>query len=78
MWRHVSEPKLTMRDFSDDFICRFLDAVGADVCTTAGGYKVEDLGGQLFEGIEGDYFSIIGLPLLPVLKALREIGALPR
>ena len=68
---------LTCRDFSDDFLADYLRAEGAALTQSVGGYRLEGLGAQLFAAIEGDYFGILGLPLLPVLAALRELGGLP-
>lgn len=72
VWSHLDEPILTMRAVSDEFLDRYLAAEGSGVCETVGGYKLEGLGAQLFESIEGDYFSVIGLPLLPLLTELRS------
>jgi septum formation protein len=66
-----------MRAFSDDFLEFYLDRLGPDVVTSVGGYKLEGLGIQLFDSIEGDYFAILGLPLLPLLGFLRSEGAIP-
>lgn len=71
IWCHVDEPILTMRHVSDAFLDLYLGSEGEGVSETVGGYKLEGLGAQLFETIEGDYFSIIGLPLLPLLAELR-------
>ncbi|MEM0985690.1 MAG: Maf family protein [Pseudomonadota bacterium] len=76
VWRHLSRPKLTMRPLSSSFIDRYLDEVGDRVLSTVGGYQLESLGVQLFSEIEGDYFSILGLPLLPLLEFLRQRGVL--
>jgi len=76
VWRHLARPKLTMRPLSAGFITHYLEAMGEDVLTTVGAYKLESLGGQLFTKIEGDYFSILGLPLLPLLGYLRTRGIL--
>ena len=66
---------LTMRHFSDAFLDRHLAAVGPDVTRSVGAYRLEELGAQLFDRIEGDYFTILGLPLLPLsfLRAERLI-----
>ncbi len=63
---------MTMRLVTDDFLDKYLGTEGEAVCQTVGGYKLEGLGAQLFDSIEGDYFSIIGLPLLPLLGELRS------
>jgi nucleoside triphosphate pyrophosphatase len=75
-WRHVERARMTMRDFSDAFLDAYVAAMGDRLLATVGGYALEDLGAQLFERVEGDYFAILGLPLLPLLGALRERGAL--
>jgi len=77
-WRHVAEACLTMRDFSDAFLDDYLDRSGASVLSSVGGYQLEGLGAQLFSAIEGDFFTILGLPLLPLLEFLRIDGDLPR
>ena len=71
LWRHVERPRLAMRDFSDRFIEDYLAALGDDVLTVVGAYRLEGEGVQLFARIEGDYFAILGLPLLPLLDFLR-------
>lgn len=76
VWRHVSVSKLWMRTFTDEFLYAYLEAEGEDVLSGVGCYRLEGLGSQLFERIEGDYFSILGLPLLPLLAGLRELGIL--
>src|SRR3546814_15736922 len=63
VWRHVGSPCLTGRTFSDDFIADYLDRAGDDVLSSVGAYKLEGLGANLFEGIDGDYFSILGLQI---------------
>jgi septum formation protein len=77
LWQHVETPRLTMRAFSDEFLAGYLNAMGDSVLETVGAYKLEGLGVQLFERTDGDSFSIIGLPLLPLLDALRRFGHLP-
>ena len=71
MWHYADTSNLTMRDFSDDFIEIYLNQAGEKVCRSVGAYQLEGLGAQLFSAIEGDYFSILGLPLLPMMVFLR-------
>jgi septum formation protein len=78
VWSHVEAAELTMRDFSDAFLDRHLNEVGARVCDSVGAYELEGLGVQLFESVVGDYFTILGLPLLPLLEWLRGAGVLRR
>jgi septum formation protein len=70
----VATARLTMRDFSDVFLDDYLNRAGDRVSQTVGAYELEGLGVQLFERIEGDYFTILGMPLLPVLGELRARG----
>jgi septum formation protein len=77
LWRHVAEARLTMRPLSDAFVADYLAAEGADVLGSVGAYRLEARGAQLFTEIEGDFFTILGLNLLPLLAFLREAGALP-
>jgi septum formation protein len=74
VWRHVERISLTMRDFSNGFLDDYLAAEGADILGSVGCYRLEERGLQLFSRIDGDYFSILGLPMLPLLTALREFG----
>lgn len=76
VWRHLARPKLTMRAVSTEFIDEYLSAADDDILNTVGAYQLEGLGSQLFSKIEGDYFSILGLPLLPLLDYLRTRGVL--
>jgi septum formation protein len=76
VWRHVGEGRLTMRPISRDFLDAYLAEQAPAVLASVGCYHLEGRGSQLFDRIEGDYFSILGLPLLPVLAALREQGML--
>ena len=76
VWRHIESPRLTMRGFSDGFLDAYLAAHGEAVLSSVGCYHLEGAGAQLFERIEGDYFAILGLPLLPLLAVLREMGAI--
>lgn len=73
-WSHLSVAELSMRDFSDSFLEDYLDAMGSRVLDVVGGYEIEGLGAQLFSKISGDFFSILGLPLLPLLEFLRGHG----
>ena len=73
-WRHVATAAITMRTLDPGFIGRYLGHAGQKVLTSVGAYQIEREGIQLMESIEGDYFTIIGLPLLPLLKQLRERG----
>ncbi|WP_246657244.1 Maf family protein [Methylocystis sp. B8] len=72
----VGVADLTMRKLTDEFIAAYLAAVGKDTLTSAGAYQIEGLGAQLFSKVEGDHWTIMGLPLLAVLEALRREGAL--
>jgi septum formation protein len=76
LWRTVSVARMTMRKLDPAFIGRHLSHVGAKALQSVGAYQIEGEGIQLFEKIEGDHFTIIGLPLLPLLAALREQGAI--
>lgn len=76
LWRHVGVASLTMRKLDPAFVGRHLARVGAKALSSVGAYQIEGEGIQLFEKIEGDYFTIVGLPLLPVLKELRGLGAI--
>ena len=77
VWNHCSEARLTMRDFTPEFLSSYLDGSPADYRSSVGAYKLEETGIQLFEKIEGDYFAILGLPLLPLLDFLRQRGIIP-
>jgi len=77
IWRHVDTAKLTMRPFSDAFLESYLDAEWPAIGGCVGGYRLEGLGAQLFSRIDGDHFTILGLPLLPLLDWLRVRGEMP-
>lgn len=77
IWRHVDTARLTMRSFSDAFLDSYLDAEWPAIGGCVGGYRLEGLGAQLFSRIDGDHFTILGLPLLPLLDWLRVRGELP-
>lgn len=76
VWRHLARPKLTVRALSDTFINAYIDTCGEPLLSTVGAYQLEGPGAQIFSKIEGDYFSILGLPLLPLLDYLRVRGVL--
>ncbi|MBI1180712.1 MAG: septum formation protein Maf [Alphaproteobacteria bacterium] len=72
LWRHQEQPALAMRSFDDRFIDAYLAGVGEDALLSVGAYQLEGRGAQLFERVDGDFFSILGLPLLPLLAFLRR------
>jgi septum formation protein len=76
LFEDVSIARMTMRSLDDATISAYLDAAGETVTTSVGAYQLEGLGVHLFERIEGDHFTILGLPLLPLLKFLRSQGLL--
>jgi septum formation protein len=78
MFEHVDAAHLTMRDFSDAFLDAYLDAAGDKAMASVGGYQLEGLGLQLFERVEGDHFTVLGLPLMPLLEWLRQAGHLAK
>lgn len=76
LYEQVRTARLTMRSFSDRFLEAYLDAVGSAATASVGAYQIEGPGIQLFERIDGDYFTILGLPLIAVLDFLRQRGCL--
>ncbi|MBM3527556.1 MAG: septum formation inhibitor Maf [Alphaproteobacteria bacterium] len=76
LFEHVDAAHLTMREFTDAFLDAYLDAVGDKALASVGGYQLEGTGIQLFERVEGDHFTVLGLPLLPLLAWLRSNGLL--
>lgn len=76
LWRHVSVATLTMRPLDPAFVGRYLARVGDTVLSSVGAYQIEGPGIQLFETVQGDYFTIVGLPLLPLLAELRSMDVI--
>ena len=77
IWRHVGTARLTMREVSDGYMAGYLDRNWPDIATSVGGYKLESEGVRLFSKIEGDHFTILGLPLLELLSFLSIRGSIP-
>ncbi len=76
LFEYVGVARLTMRDFTERCLDDYLDAVGTVANSSVGGYQLEGLGIQLFERVDGDYFTVLGLPLLDALGFLRRHGCL--
>jgi septum formation protein len=74
IWRHADTVTMHMRALSPAFISSYLDRVGDAATTSVGAYQIENLGAQLFNRIDGDFFTVLGLPLLPLLAFLRQRG----
>lgn len=77
IWRHIASATLRMRDFSDTFLEGYVKNHGPEVLSSVGGYRLEETGIQLFSHIDGDYFTILGLPMLPLLDFLRTHEVVP-
>jgi septum formation protein len=73
LWTHVATADMTFREYSEDFLDSYIERAGDAVLLSVGAYQFEGLGQQLFEKIEGDFFTILGLPMLPLLAALRNL-----
>lgn len=76
IWRHIGRARLQMRPFTEIFLDDYLDRVGDAVTKTVGGYMLEGIGAQLFARVDGDYFTVLGLPLIETLGFLRLHGHL--
>ncbi len=74
VWRHVGTARLVMRDFSDSFLDDYLARVERSILTTVGCYQLEGYGVRLFSSVEGDYFTVLGMPLINVLGYLTQAG----
>lgn len=74
VWQTEQRAYLTMKNFSDDFLARYAESAGSVLTDCVGAYAIEGTGIRLFEKIDGDYFTILGMPLLPLLIALEKEG----
>lgn len=78
IWSNVDTAHMTMRDFSDAFLDAYLEAEGETVLASVGAYRLEGMGSQLFDRVDGDYFTVLGMPLWSVLAELRRVGILAK
>lgn len=78
LFEHVGVARLAMRNFSEQFLERYLTTIGNAATASVGAYQIEGPGVQLFDRVEGDYFTVLGLPLMEVLEFLRRVGGLAR
>ncbi|WP_323760782.1 nucleoside triphosphate pyrophosphatase [Maricaulis sp.] len=78
VWRHQQTSTLHVRAFSDAFLDQYLEQAGFALTASVGAYAYEGLGAQLFDRVDGDYYAVLGLPLLPLAAVLREHGVLPQ
>ena len=76
VWEYVGRASLTMRNFSESFLDHYLRTAGPELLHSVGAYQIEKQGVQLFDVVEGDYFTVLGLPLIPLLQFLRSEGTL--
>ena len=74
IWHYTNSASLEMRAFSDEFLDEYLQKAGENILSSVGAYQLEGIGSQLFNRVEGDFFSILGLPLLPLIDFLRGHG----
>lgn len=77
IWSEADSAELTMRPLSEDFIDWYMENAGDHVLGSVGGYQLEGLGAQLFTSVKGDFFTVLGLPLLPLLSFLRNYKVVP-
>ena len=78
LWHYTDVAEMEMRKFSEEFIDSYLTLAGDAVCESVGAYCLEGLGAQLFVRVGGNHFTVLGLPLLPLLRFLRDYGVLAR
>lgn len=78
LWADADTANMCVRDFSDEFLDAYIAAEGEELLHCVGSYRLEGMGSQLFDKVDGDYFTVLGMPLWLVLDRLREFGALPR
>jgi len=78
VWHHIGRARVWFRPFTEAFLDRYLEEAGEAVLGSVGAYQLEGRGAQLLGRIEGDHFSVLGLPLLPLLQCLRDQGVLER
>lgn len=76
LWTRRDSARLTMRNFSDAYLAEYLARAGHSVCDSVGAYQIEGIGVQLFDTVEGDFFTILGMPMIPLLCELRRQGVL--
>lgn len=78
LWADADTAHMRVRDFSDAFLDRYIEVEGEELLHCVGSYRLEGMGSQLFDKVDGDYFTVLGMPLWLVLEQLRQFGVLPR